>query len=68
MRIERTAELAETAPNCNNCVATIVARPFTTTLKGINQPSGEEIRVLFPRFQESGWVSGLELISIYTNF
>ena len=68
MRIERTAELAETAPSCNDCVATIVARPFTTKVKGRSQPSGEEIRVLFPRIQESGGVSGLELISFYTNF
>ena len=34
IRIEEKAELAETAPNCNDCVATIVARPFTTTVKG----------------------------------
>ena len=33
-RIERTAELAETAPSFNACVATTVARPFTTTVKG----------------------------------
>ena len=68
MRIERIAELAETAPSCTDCVATIVARPFTTTVKGRNQPSGEEIRVLFPRIQESGWVSGVELKPFYTNF
>ena len=35
-------------------VATIVARPFTLTVKGGNKPSEEEIRVLFPRIQESG--------------
>ena len=51
--------LAETAPSCNDCVATIVARPFTTTVRGRNQPSGDEKRVLFPRIQESGGVSGL---------
>ena len=28
------AELTETTPSCNDCVATIVARPFTTTVKG----------------------------------
>ena len=67
-RIERIAELTETAPSCNDCVATIVARPFTTTVKGINQPSGVEIRLLFPRIQESGGVSGLELKPFYTNF
>ena len=31
---QRIAELAETVPSCNDCVATIVARPFTTTVKG----------------------------------
>ena len=31
---QRKAELAETVPSCNDCVATIVARPFTTTVKG----------------------------------
>ena len=67
-RIERIAELAETAPSCNDFVATIVARPFTTTVKGRNQPSGEEIRVLFPRIQETGGVSGHGLISFFTNF
>ena len=51
--------LAETAPSCNDCVATIVARPFTTTVKGRNQPSGEEKSVLFHLIQESGGVSGL---------
>ena len=33
IRIEEKAELAETVPSCNDCVATIVARPFTTTVK-----------------------------------
>ena len=28
------AEVAETAPSCNYCVATIVARPLRTTVKG----------------------------------
>ena len=65
---KKTAELAETVSSCNDCVATIVARPFTTTVKGRNQPSGEEIRVLFPRILESGGVSGLELKSFYINF
>ena len=31
---QRIAESAETVPSCNDCVATIVARPFTTTVKG----------------------------------
>ena len=60
--------LAETVPSCNDCVATIVARPFTLTVKGGNEPSSEEIRVLFPRIQESGGVLGLELKLFYTNF
>ena len=34
IRIEEKAELAETAPSCNDCAATIVARPFTTTVNG----------------------------------
>ena len=49
-------------------VATIVARPFTLTVKGGNKPSEEEIRVLFPRIQESGGVLGLELKLFYTKF
>ena len=57
---EYNGVLAESAPSCNDCVATIVARPFTLTVKGGNQPSGEEIRMLFPRIQESGGVLGLE--------
>ena len=31
---QRIAELAETVSSCNDCAATIVARPFTTTVKG----------------------------------
>ena len=58
----------ETAPSCNDCVATIVARPFTLTVKGRNKPFGEEIRVLFPRIQESGGVLGLELKLFNKNF
>ena len=61
-------EVAETVPSCNYCVATIVARPLRTTVKGGRQPSGRKIKVLFFRIQESGGVSGLELISFYTNF
>ena len=30
----RKAEVAETVPSCNYCVATIVARPLRTTVKG----------------------------------
>ena len=48
------AGIAETIPSCNYCVATIVARPLRTTVKGGRQPSGRKIRVLFPRIQESG--------------
>ena len=65
---QRIAELAETAPSCNYCVATIVARPFTTTVKVRRQPSGRKIRTLFPRIQESGGVSGVELKLFYINF
>ena len=31
---QRRADLAEIVPSCNDCVSTIVARPFTTTVKG----------------------------------
>ena len=31
---QRIADSAETVPKCNDCVATIVARPFKTTVKG----------------------------------
>ena len=62
------AELAETVPSCNYCVATIVARPLRTTVKGGRQPSGRKLKVLFPRIQESGGVSGLELLLSYINF
>ena len=31
---QQIAEVAETAPCCNYCVATIVARPLQTTVKG----------------------------------
>ena len=68
IRIEEKAELAETVPSCNDCAATIVARPFTTTVKGRKQPSGKKIRLLFPRIQESGGVSGFELKLFYINF
>ena len=52
--------LAKTAPNCNDCVATIVTRSFTPTVKGggiVSSASGEEIRVLSP---DSGIRRGLE--------
>ena len=31
---QQIAEVAETVPSCNYCVATIVARPLRTTVKG----------------------------------
>ena len=65
---QQIAEVAETVPSCNYCVATIVARPLRTTVKGGRQPSGRKIKVLLPRIRESGGVSGLELLSSYTNF
>ena len=65
---QQIAEVAETVPSYNYCVATIVARPLRTTVKGGRQPSGGKIRVLFLRIQESGGVSGLELISFYIKF
>ena len=65
---QQIAEVAETVPSCNYCVATIVARPLRTTVKGGRQPSGRKLKVLLPRFRESGGVSGQELLSTYTNF
>ena len=37
---QRKAEVAETTPSCNYCVATIVAKQLLTTVRGGNQPSG----------------------------
>ena len=37
---QRKAEVAETAPSCNYCVATIVAKQLLTTVRGGNQHSG----------------------------
>ena len=65
---QQIAEVAETVPSCNYCVATIVARPLRTTVKGGRQPSGRKTKALFPRIQESGGVSGLELLLPYINF
>ena len=65
---QRKAELAETVPSCNDCVATIVARPFTTTVKGRKTTLRKEDKGVFPRIQESGGVSGLELKLFYINF
>ena len=33
-RQQQIAEVADTAPSCNYCVATIVERPLRTTVKG----------------------------------
>ena len=59
---QRIAEAAETAPSCKYCVASIVARPLRTTVKGGKPAFRKKIRDLFPRIQESGGVSGLELL------
>ena len=59
---QQIAEVAETVPSCNYCVATIVARPLRTTVKGGRQPSGRKTKALIPRIQESGGVSGLEFL------
>ena len=74
---QQIAGIAETVPSCNYCVATIVARPLRTTVKGgksggksgANNGEGwKKIRALFTRIQESGGVSGLKLLSTYMNF
>ena len=65
-------ELSETAPSCNDCVATIGTEQFSQTVKGVGtvcvQSSGKEIKTLFLRIPESGGVSRLELKLFYTNF
>ena len=43
---QRIAELAETVPSCNDCVATVVARPFTTTVKGRKTAFQKEDKVV----------------------
>ena len=65
---QRIAEVAETAPSCKYCGATIVARPLRTTVKGGGQPSGRKIRLLIPRIRESGGVSGREFLLSCINF
>ena len=65
---QQIAGIAETAPSCNYCVATIVARPLRTAVKGGKPAFRKEIRALFPRIRESGGVSGLKLLSTYINF
>ena len=65
---QKITGIADIVPSCNYCVATIVARPLGSTVKGGRQPSGRKIRALFPRIQESGGVSGLELFLTYINF
>ena len=37
---QQIAGIAESVPSCNYCVATLVARPLQTTVKGRGQPSG----------------------------
>ena len=32
-------KLSETAPSCNDCVATIITEPFTPTVKGVGTVS-----------------------------
>ena len=44
---QRIAELAETVPSCNDCVTTIVARPFATTVKGGKAAFRKEDKVVF---------------------
>ena len=61
----REFRLSETAPSCNDWIATVVTERFTQTVKGVGtacvQPSGKEKKTLFPRIQESGGVAGGEL-------
>ena len=42
----RIAEVAETAPSCNYCVATIAARPLRTTVKGGKPAFRKENKIL----------------------
>ena len=56
---QRIAELAEIVTSCNDCVATIVARPFTTTVKGKKTAFRKEDRVVIS--PDSGIRRGLEI-------
>ena len=53
----RIAEVAETAPSCNYCVATIVARPLRTTAKGGKPAFRKEDKSLI--YPDSGIRRGL---------
>ena len=54
---QQIAELAETVPSCNDCVAKIVARPFTTTVKGRKTAFRKEDKVVI--YPDSGIRRGL---------
>ena len=43
---QQIAEVAETAPSCNYSVATIVARPLRTTVKGGKPAFRKEVKSL----------------------
>ena len=64
---QRIAEIAETVPSCNDCVATIVARPFTTTLKGRKAALRKEDEVVISPESGIRRVSGFELKLFYIN-
>ena len=62
---QRKTEVTEIAPSCNYCVATIVARPLRTTVKGGKPAFRKENKSLISPIQESGGVSRLELLLTY---
>ena len=67
----REFRFSETAPSCNDCVATIVTEQFKQTVKAVVTACPafrKEIRVLFPRIPESVGFSGGELKLFYINF
>ena len=54
---QRIADVAETVPSCNSCVATIVAWSFTTTVKGGKAALQKEDKVVIS--PDSGTQRGL---------
>ena len=58
---QRIAELAENVPSCNDCAATIVTRPFTTTVKRGKAAFRKEDKVVISPNSRIRMVSGLEL-------
>ena len=67
---QQIAEVAETVPSCNYCVATIVARPLRTTVKGgrIRRGLGTGTFIVLYKFLASLLCPELNLINIRIHF